>query len=397
MKKCREIKDSYENLLEEKSRFDLLYSLVGDFNEAVMRKNALDAGSELHKQIDSFSETTFKSDFFIKRRLNALIKEMNLGPIELTVKDGRVSFAQEEPTEEMIDHLLILIAHPRTPISAIDFSGKRIQPRWLLSFGMALRNAGNKVEFLSLADTPVANPETGLNAELRFLMLSLKHPPNKIKELDLERVSIRDAGLEYLAEAMQNPNCRIQKLNIAGITRNSGPQANPNVVHFITEAGAGALAGALKRPGNDIRELDISQNMIKIAAAELLAGALQDPRNQVRVLKLKRTNLFTDLGGFSDDTGWGCILLPALMSPDNKLVELDLTGAAFMSKDTDELIRALINPNCKLKKIHLPSGVRKIAGIGISRDGIDLIKRTLKENNKDITVIFSPEHKVTAR
>ncbi|KAK3285170.1 hypothetical protein CYMTET_7208 [Cymbomonas tetramitiformis] len=89
---------------------------------------------------------------------------------------------------------------------------------------------------------------------------------------DVQGNRVGDAGAEALAAALRDANCKLHTLNIAG--------------NRISVAGAEALAAALRDANCKLHTLNIARNRISVAGAEALAAALRDANCKLHTLHI---------------------------------------------------------------------------------------------------------------
>uniref|UniRef100_A0AAY5K4R8 B30.2/SPRY domain-containing protein n=1 Tax=Esox lucius TaxID=8010 RepID=A0AAY5K4R8_ESOLU len=112
----------------------------------------------------------------------------------------------------------------------------------------------------------------------------------------------------------------------------------------ITEEGCGSLVSALKSNPSSLKELDLSNNVLKDSGVKLLSAMLDDPQCRLETLRLAHCEV-TEEG-----IDW---LASALMSNSCHLRELDLSNNDLGNSGVRRLSSGLGNPHCKLETLRL--------------------------------------------
>lgn len=98
---------------------------------------------------------------------------------------------------------------PKSRMKELDLSSNKITAKGATVLAEAV--AGTYVEKLSLANNDIGND--GAKALAKVL------PNSKVKELDLFECGITDEGAKHLLIALQNPDCRVSKINVNATER----------------------------------------------------------------------------------------------------------------------------------------------------------------------------------
>uniref|UniRef100_A0A3B4CE25 NACHT domain-containing protein n=1 Tax=Pygocentrus nattereri TaxID=42514 RepID=A0A3B4CE25_PYGNA len=155
---------------------------------------------------------------------------------------------------------------------------------------------------------------------IRALSSVLSSNPSNLRELNLSKNELQDSGVELLSAGLENPHCKLEKLD-------------------ITDKGFAALASALKlNPYSELRELNLNSNKPGEAGVKLLSDLLEDPHCKLEILHI---------------TCEGCAsLVSALKSnPSSHLRELNLNYNKPGDSGVKLLSDLLEDPHCKLETL----------------------------------------------
>ncbi|KAK2817563.1 hypothetical protein Q5P01_025754 [Channa striata] len=155
--------------------------------------------------------------------------------------------------------------------------------------------------------------------------LNLSH----LTELDLGGNDLGDAGMIEFAALLEDPNCKVATLRLAGCR--------------VTESGCAALASSLKSNPAHLRVLDLARNNFKDTGVENLSDYLAEPLCQLKVLNLQCCTL----------TAACCRCLSLALGCCSALKELDLSYNTLMDQGVKLLCDWLRKPQCKLEILRL--------------------------------------------
>uniref|UniRef100_A0A8C3SCQ0 Uncharacterized protein n=1 Tax=Chelydra serpentina TaxID=8475 RepID=A0A8C3SCQ0_CHESE len=204
-------------------------------------------------------------------------------------------------------------------LTYLDLAANRVEDSgvWLLCEG--LKHPNCKLQRLRLGRCDLTDAGCGdLSAVLRA--------NQSLTELELSYNKLGDAVVQLLCEILKHPNCKLQRLGLAGC--------------YLTDAASADLATVL-RTSQSLTELDLSGNNPGDAGVQLLCEALKHPNCKLQRLGLRSCHL----------TDTDCGDLAAVLSTNQSLIELDLSGNNPGDAGVRLLCEALKHPNCKLQRL----------------------------------------------
>ncbi|XP_067835988.1 NACHT, LRR and PYD domains-containing protein 3-like isoform X1 [Heptranchias perlo] len=201
----------------------------------------------------------------------------------------------------------------------------------------ALRNPDCKIQELQLRDNDLTDSCT----EDLSSALSANR---SLMGLDLSNNKLGDSGVKLLSAALRNPDCKIQKLELcandltdsctddlsSALSTNRSLTVLNLSYNKLGDSGVKLLSEALRNPDCKIQKLELCANDLTDSCTEDLVSALSTNRS-LTVLNLSQNKL--------GDSGVK-LLSAALRNPDCKIQELDLTDVGFTDSCTD-LVSAL--------------------------------------------------------
>ncbi|XP_004694131.1 PREDICTED: NACHT, LRR and PYD domains-containing protein 12 [Condylura cristata] len=161
----------------------------------------------------------------------------------------------------------------------------------------------------------------------RQLAVVLSANPSLL-ELALYHHALDSQGVRLLCQGLRHPNCKLQSLRLKRC-QVSGPACQD-------------LAEALVASENLVK-LDLSSNSLTLRDVQLLCEGLRRPQCRLQVIQLRKCQL---------EAG-ACQEMASVLSTNQHLVELDLTGNALEDLGVQELCRGLRHPACRLRILWL--------------------------------------------
>ena len=216
----------------------------------------------------------------------------------------------------------------------------------------AVQHGNCKLQTLHLSDTQI----TDEGAE--SLKEALQHSTCHIRTLNFGYTNIGDEGVRHLKEALQHSNCKLRKLHLPGtqIGDEGAKQLKEGLIHNSTSA---------------LQVLDLSCTSISDEGAKHLQNALQHRNCKLRELYMGGTQI-SDRGAEH--------LKEALQHSHCKLQTLHLGGTQISDKGAEHLKNALQHSNCKLRTLYL-------IGFQISDEGAEHLIQALQHKNCQLEML----------
>ncbi|KAJ8250078.1 hypothetical protein COCON_G00232940, partial [Conger conger] len=185
------------------------------------------------------------------------------------------------------------------------------------------------------------------SCEIVASALQLSNSP--LRDLDLSRNNLGDAGVKLLCAGLMSPNCKLQRLGLNSCD--------------LSEESCEIVASALQSSNSPLRDLDLSYNNLGDAGVKLCAG-LMSPNCKLQRLGLGWCNLTE-----------GCcdVLASVLRSPHSELSDLELRDNELQDSGVRALSAGLEDPHCKLQRLGL-------SGCRVTQRGCDSLASALCSN-----------------
>ncbi|XP_051977470.1 uncharacterized protein LOC127639456 [Xyrauchen texanus] len=162
----------------------------------------------------------------------------------------------------------------------------------------------------------------------RYFTKDIGKNPLLLKELNLSGHKLGDSRVKQLAALLEDKHCKLNKLLL-----------NNNC---ITEECCGALVSAFNSNPSNLKELDLSGNIIRNSGMNLICDLLGNPRFRLEKLKMSECSITEE--GYKS-------LASALKSNPTHLIELDLRGNDPGGSGVKLLYELLQDKCCKLRSI----------------------------------------------
>ncbi|XP_036619176.1 ribonuclease inhibitor [Trichosurus vulpecula] len=187
--------------------------------------------------------------------------------------------------------------------------------------------------------------DCGLTSAMCASISSVLQANSSLTELSLANNELGDAGAQLVLKGLQNPTCKIQKLNLQ----------NCNITCTGCE-----LIPALLQTKSSLIDLQLSDNHLGDEGMKLLCEGLMDPRCSLQRLELE----------YCEFTTASCEALSAVLKTRSSLRELNLNNNDVGEMGVTLLCQGLMDPNCELQ-------VLKLEGCGV-----------ISANCKDLSTIL---------
>ncbi|XP_038657033.1 uncharacterized protein LOC119968004 [Scyliorhinus canicula] len=181
---------------------------------------------------------------------------------------------------------------------------------------------------------------------------------HKCQELRLSHNNLGDSGVKLLSAALRSPECKIQKLNLYGNALtglcaedlSSALRTNRSLMDLdlgdnkLGDSGVKLLSAALQNPDCKIQKLELDDNILTDGCAEDLASALSKNQSLIH-LNLGNNKL--------EDSGVK-VLSAALRNPDCKIQKLELEAVSLTDSCAEDLA-SVLSTNHSLNFLNLRS------------------------------------------
>ncbi|XP_006000762.2 NACHT, LRR and PYD domains-containing protein 3-like [Latimeria chalumnae] len=150
---------------------------------------------------------------------------------------------------------------------------------------------------------------------------------SSLKDLDLSGNNLGDSEVKLLLAALNDPNCKLQKLRLGKCD--------------LTAGLCNELSSILIK-NSSLKELDLSKNKLKDSGVKLLWAALKDSNCKIQKLELRDCDLTDDC--YKD--------LASALRTNSSLIELDISSNRKLKESGVKMLhQELKNSNYKLRKL----------------------------------------------
>ncbi|XP_077072492.1 uncharacterized protein LOC143723674 [Siphateles boraxobius] len=222
--------------------------------------------------------------------------------------------------------VLATVLSSKTILKDMNLNNSRLLDSGVKEICEGLKNPVCELKILKLSDCSIS--EEGYRA----LASALRSNPSHLIELDLTGNDPGQSGVKELNDLLQDPDCQLRTLKFLS------PAADEACQYVIEIVGKNPLL---------LRELNLSDREIGDTRVNQISALLQDKHCQLNTLKLIRS-LRCDM---TDE--YCSAVTSALKSNPSHLRELDLSGNKLGDSGVKNLSDLLMNPQCKLEKLHL--------------------------------------------
>ncbi|XP_006868383.1 PREDICTED: NACHT, LRR and PYD domains-containing protein 12 [Chrysochloris asiatica] len=182
----------------------------------------------------------------------------------------------------------------------------------------------------SVLQTSLAHlPERSVlpNAYSEHLAAALHNNPNLI-ELVLYHNALGSRGVKLLCQGLRHPNCKLQNLRLKRC--------------HVSSSACEDLAVAVTT-NKHLMRMDLSRNSLGLPGMKLLCAGLRHPKCRLQMIQLRKCQL---------EAG-ACQEISSVLSNNQHLIELDLTGNALEDQGLKLLCQGLKHPTCQLQTLWL--------------------------------------------
>ncbi|KAG1944037.1 NACHT, LRR and PYD domains-containing protein [Pimephales promelas] len=211
-------------------------------------------------------------------------------------------------------------------LKELNMNNNNLQDSGVKLLCTGLKNIKCTLEILRLSDCSIT--EEGYKA----LASALRSNPSHLIELDLRGNDHGESGVKQLSDLLQDPNCQLKTLSLSCCE--------------LTDEGCSAVTSALKSNPSHLRHLYLGGNKLGDLGVKNLSDLLMIPQCKLETIYLQSCSITEKQS---------LILTSALKSNPSHLRDLSLSENKLGDSGVKNLSDLLMNPQCKLEKLHLDS------------------------------------------
>ncbi|KAI4905550.1 hypothetical protein NFI96_022232 [Prochilodus magdalenae] len=226
-------------------------------------------------------------------------------------------------TAQSIGNLCTALQLQTTCLKELDLSRNDLQDAGVQLLSDGLKNSHCKLEIIRLATCKLNEQSCDT------LRTVLQSESSSLKVLDLSNNDLQDSGVGLLSAGLETLHCKLQTLRLA--------------MCKLSEQSCGALKSILQLENSSLKELDVSNNDLQDTGVELLSPGLKSPHCKLEILRFAGCNL----------TEQSLKTLSAALLTKNSLKELDISNNDLQDIGAELLSAGLKSSHCKLEILRL--------------------------------------------
>ncbi|XP_068113546.1 NACHT, LRR and PYD domains-containing protein 14-like isoform X1 [Hyperolius riggenbachi] len=233
-----------------------------------------------------------------------------------TLQDLRLDFS--DLTSSCCEHIGALLKTNRS-ITVLHMKDNDIKDAGAKLLCEGLLNPGCPLKELRLHESNITSDSC---EDLKSVLLK----NHTLTVLDLTDNNLQDSGMKILCEALRDPTCTLQELNLQHT--DLSPDACQDIGSVITV-------------NRSLHHLDLTWNSIKDSGVKVLCEALKNPNCTLKELRLYGCDLTV------------CEDLASVIHTNHTLTKLELSGNQFDDQATKALCEAMRSPGCSMQEFRV--------------------------------------------